>query len=109
MRIFEGLRTMSKKIRNHYAEDTKFASCLIVAYIYEATFALFSGITTGQILLVRSYSNLKLKLIGSNQSVQSYQMKMASSGRPPQNMKSGISQLVGSYSNLQWKTTTNGR
>jgi hypothetical protein len=33
--------------------------------------------------LVGSYSNLKLELLGSNQSVQRYQMKTASYGRRP--------------------------
>jgi hypothetical protein len=33
--------------------------------------------------LVGSYSNLKLKLLGSNQSEQTYQMKTTSSGRRP--------------------------
>jgi hypothetical protein len=34
-------------------------------------------------LLVGSYSNLKLKLMGSNQSVQRYEIKMTSYGRWP--------------------------
>jgi hypothetical protein len=33
--------------------------------------------------LIGSYSNLKLELLGSNQSVQMYQMKTASYGRRP--------------------------
>jgi hypothetical protein len=33
--------------------------------------------------LVGSYSNLKLKLIGSNQSKQKYKMNMTSNGRRP--------------------------
>jgi hypothetical protein len=32
---------------------------------------------------VRSYSNLKLKLMGSNQSVQRYEMKMSYGRQPP--------------------------
>jgi hypothetical protein len=75
--------------------------------------------------LTGSYSNLKLKLLGSNQGGKGYQMKTTSNGRLPQNMKSRISQqpLVGSYSNLklkllgskqsaksyQMKTNSNGR
>ena len=56
--------------------------------------------TTGRILL--KFEN---EYMGSNFSVQRYQMKMTSSGRQPQNMESGISQqpLVGSYSNLKLK------
>ena len=41
--------------------------------------------------LVGSYSNLKLKLLGSNQTLQRYQMKTTSNRRQPQNKKSGIS------------------
>jgi hypothetical protein len=71
--------------------------------------------TTGQILL---------KVMVSNQSAQSYEMKTTSKIRLPQNKKSGISQqpLVGFFSNLklrlfgpnlsvqryQMKTTSNG-
>jgi hypothetical protein len=52
-----------------------------------------------------SYSNFKLKLIGTNQSVQKYELETTSNGRWPQIMKSRISQqpLVGSYSNLKLK------
>ena len=76
--------------------------------------------TTGRILL-----KFETEAMGSNQSVQRYQMKTTSSGRRPQNMESGISQqpLVRSYSNLkleliwsnqsvqryQMKMTSNGR
>jgi hypothetical protein len=35
----------TKKMRNQYAEDRKFASVLTITYINEATIALFSGIT----------------------------------------------------------------
>ena len=80
--------------------------------------------------LVRSYSNMKLKLTGLNLKVKRCHMKMKSkkttlNGRWPQNMKSRISQqqLVRSYSNLklkliglnqriqrcQMKMTSNGR
>ena len=37
-----------------------------------------------QQLLVRSYSNFKLKRLGSNQSVQRYEMKTTVNGRRPQ-------------------------
>jgi hypothetical protein len=40
--------------------------------------------------LVGSYSNLKTETMGSNQSVQRYQMETTSSGRRPQNMEGGI-------------------
>ena len=56
--------------------------------------------------LVRSYSNLKLKLLGSNQSAKGYQMKTTSNGRlPPTEEEIKISQqhLVGSYSNLKFE------
>jgi hypothetical protein len=86
--------------------------------------------------LVRSYSNLKLKLIGLNRSVQRYELKTTpngrrpelkttSNGKLPQNVNSRISQqpLVGSYSvfklklmgsnqsvqRYELKTTPNGR
>ena len=54
---------------------------------------------------VGSYSNLKLKLMGINESVQRHQMKTTSNGRWPWNMKNRISQkpLVGSYSNMKLK------
>ena len=55
--------------------------------------------------MVGSYSNLKLKPMGINQSAQRYQMKTTSNGRWPQNMRIRISQppMVGSYSNLKLK------
>jgi hypothetical protein len=61
--------------------------------------------------LVGSYSNLKLKLMGSNQNCtkvwneDNLQWKMTSNGRWPQYIKSWISQqpLVGSCSNLKLK------
>ena len=34
--------TKSRKMRNQYGEDHKFASFLIIAYIYEAIITLFS-------------------------------------------------------------------
>ena len=73
-----------------------------------------------------NYGNLKLKLIGSNQSVQRYQMKMTSNGRRPpteddlkiwkveyiNNHWSDLTQILNwSYSvqRYQMKTTSNGR
>jgi hypothetical protein len=55
--------------------------------------------------LVGSYSNSKLMIIGSNQSVQRYQMKMNSNRKRPlteDDLKSGISQqpLVRSSANF---------
>ena len=64
--------------------------------------------------LIGSYSNFKLRVRRSQQSVKILQMKTTSHKRRPQNIKSGIYQepLIGSYSNfkkllqiLQWKTT----
>ena len=76
--------------------------------------------------LVGSYSNLKLKLLGSNQSAKGYQMKTTSNGRRPpteEDLKISQQQLDGSGSNLklklvgttqsvqmyQMKMTSNGR
>ena len=41
-------------------------------------------IRISQPLMVGSYSNLKLKLLGINQRAQRYQMKTTSNGRQPQ-------------------------
>ena len=56
-------------------------------------------------MLIRTYSNFKLRLRQPKQSVQILQMKTTSHGRRPQNIKSGISQqpLIGSYSNFKLK------
>ena len=58
-------------------------------------------IKISQPLMVGSYSNLKLKLMGISQSAPRYQMKRNSNGRGPQmeddlkNMRSRISPLGG--------------
>ena len=48
--------------------------------------------------MVGSYSNLKLKLMGMNQSTQRHQMKMTSNGR-----------WLQMEDDLKWKMTSNGR
>ena len=78
--------------------------------------------------LVGSYSNLKLKLMGINQSVQRYQMKMISNGRRPQmeddlqiwevkyplsliqiNLKLKLTGIIQGVQRYQMKMTSNGR
>ena len=55
--------------------------------------------------LIGSYSNFKLRVRRSQQSVKILQMKTTSHKRRPQNIKSGIYQepLIGSYSNFRLK------
>ena len=50
-------RTNWKKMRNHTNEDHKFASFLIITYIYDAIFASFSGMTS-ILRLLKSWNNL---------------------------------------------------
>ena len=50
MRIVSGMGGVPKeprrKMRNHYAEDHKFAQFFIIAYLYKGTIILFSEMTS---------------------------------------------------------------
>jgi hypothetical protein len=66
---------------------------------------MFFQIWFSQQPLVGSYSNLKLKLLGLNQSVQRFQMKMTSNGRRPPT-EDDLKKWKGEYLSNHWQDLT---